>query len=96
MEFNLNRESHKIHNKKVNEQIEGISKWIESVGGKDSKEAVNFIYKYLSHLNNNTKKSMYEHLLDITNTRFVEINKQNDLMLLLNDLLKLIQQIKTL
>jgi len=96
MEFNFKRESHKAHSKKIDDQIDGIVKWIDSVGGKNSKEAVYFINKYLSHLNETTKKSMNEHLIDLTNTRFLDINQKDDLMKLLNDIAKLIRETKTL
>ena len=94
--LNLSRETHKAHSKKIDDQIDGIGKWIDSVGGQNSKEAVDFVYKYIEHLNDQTKKSMYEHILDQSNTRFVEINKQNDLMILLNNLVKLIKEVTTL
>ena len=69
-----------------------------SVNGTDanSKDTTAFIYKYMSHLNSNTKKSLFEHLLDITNTRLIDVTKQNDLMVLLNDLQKLIHETKSL
>ena len=94
--INPNRESHKIYQKKISDQIDGISKWIQSVGGNNEDKALAFIDQYLSHLNNNTKKSMFEHILDITGTRLLDVNKQNDLMILINELCKLKQQVKFL
>ena len=80
LNLNLERETHKFHNKKIDEQIDGFVSWIKSVNGADAdtKDATDFIYKYLSHLNSNTKKSFFEHLLDITNTRLIDVNKQNE------------------
>ena len=60
--------------------------------GHDVEEAVEFIEKYLNNLNENTKKSMYEHLLTITRTDLIEVNKKNDLMFLINELTKLLKQ----
>ena len=98
MNINLERETHKVHNKKIDEQIDGFVSWIKAVKGPDTdtKEATNFIYKYMSHLNNNTKKSFYEHIQDITNTRLVEHNQLNGLMLLIDGLYNLIQELKTI
>jgi len=74
-------------------QIDGhvstIGKWIHDVNGHNSDVAIGFIFKYLHHLNDNTKKSMYEHILNITETSLIDINKKNDLMLLVNELVKL-------
>ena len=98
MNLNLERETHKVHNKKIDEQIDSFVTWIKAVNGPDAdtQEAIDFIYKYLFHLNLNTKKSFFEYLLDITNTRLIDVNKQNDLMLLIEGLYKLLQELKTL
>jgi len=92
--LNLNRETHKVHHKKLTDQLDGISKWIQSVGGSNESEALTFLDKYLVHLNDNTKKSMFEHILDLTGTRLQDVNKQNDLIKLIDELCRLKQQIK--
>ena len=88
MKLNLERESHKVHNKKFDGQVDSFVSWIKAVNGSntDTQQATDFIYKYLSRLNLNTKKSSSEHILDITNTNNIEINKRNDLMLLIEEL----------
>ena len=58
--------------------------------GQNHDDALGFIFKYLHHLNDNTKKSMYEHILNITDRQLLDINKKNDLMLLINELVKLL------
>jgi len=78
-----------IKQKQIEEHINTIGKWINDVNGQNHDDALGFIYKYLHHLNDNTKKSMYEHLLNITETDLIEINKKNDLILLINELVKL-------
>ena len=94
--LNLTRETHKVHHKKLTDQLDGISKWIQSVGGSNEAEALPFLNKYLAHLNDNTKCSMFEHILDLTDTRLQDVNKQNDLIKLIDELYKLKQQIKFL
>ena len=84
-----NRASSTIFKNKIEDQIESINIWISSVNGKDSDKAIDFIKKYHHHLNDNTKKSMYEHITDITDTKIIDINKLNDLMKLIDSLLKL-------
>ena len=98
MKLNFERESHKVHSKKIDDQIEGFVLWIKAVNGEDyeTKEAIDFINKYILNLNVNTKKSFYEHFQDITNTRLIEPNKQNGLMLLIDGLCRLLQEVKTL
>ena len=98
MNINLERESHKAHNRKIDEQMNSFESWIKAVKSQDAdtKDAIDFIYKYSPHLNSNTKKSFFEHLLDITNTRLIDVNKQNDLMLLIEGLYKLLQELRTL
>ena len=75
--------------KQINEHVNTIGKWINDVNGQNHDDALEFIYKYIHHVNDNTKKSMYEHLLNITETSLIDINKKNDLMLLINELVKL-------
>ena len=94
--LNLNRETHKVHHKKIIEHLDVISKWIQCVGGSNEDKALEFVEKYLHHLSDNTKKSMFEYIFDLTGTRLIDINKQNDLMLLINELCALKQQIKYL
>ena len=47
----------------IDEHVNTIGKWIHDVNGHNSDAAIEFIFKYLHHLNDNTKKSLYEHLL---------------------------------
>ena len=68
-----------------------IGKWIHDVNGQNHNDALDFIFKYLHHLNDNTKKSMYEHILNNTETQLIDMKeKKNDLMLLINELVKLL------
>ena len=66
----MSRESHKVFQEKINEHIKEIGNWINVVEGKNIEEAIGFIHKYFHHLNDITKKSMYEHLLDKTEKNF--------------------------
>ena len=77
--------------KKIDEQIDSIIKWINDVNGHNPDEAKSFIKKHLFNLNESTKKSMYENLLDITDTKLIEINKKNDLMMQINELTRLLR-----
>ena len=77
-----------IKQKQIDEHINTIGKWINEVNGQNHDDALEFIYKYIHHLNDNTKGSMY-HLLNITETDLIEINKKNDLILI-NELVKLV------
>ena len=77
-----------IKQKQIDEHINTIGKWINDVEGQNHDDALEFI-KYMHHLNDNTKKSMYDHLLNITDRQLLDINKKNDLMLLINELVKL-------
>ena len=79
-----------LKRKEIEEHISTIGKWIHDVEGENQEDALGFISKYLNHLNDNTKKSMYEHILNITQTQLIDINKKNDLMLLINELVKLL------
>ena len=79
-----------IKQKQIDEHINTIGKWINEVNGQNHDDALEFIYKYIHHLNDNTKGSMYHHLLNITETDLIEINKKNDLILLINELVKLV------
>ena len=81
-----------IKQKQIDEHLNTIGKWIHDVNGHNSDVATEFMFKYLHHLNDNTKKSMYEHLLNITETELIDINKKNDLMLLINELVKQIKK----
>ena len=74
--------------KQIEDHVNTIGKWIHDVNGHNSDEATEFMFKYLHHLNGNTKKSMHEHLLNITETELIDINKKNDLTLLINELVK--------
>ena len=65
-----------VKQKQIDEHVNAIGKWINDVNGHNSDVALEFIYKYIHHLNDNTKKSMYEHLLDITETSLIDINKK--------------------
>ena len=49
MNFNFERESHKVHNKKIDEQIDSFVTWIKAVNGPDAytQEAIDFINIYL-------------------------------------------------
>ena len=90
--INTNTFTQIIKQKQIDEHVNTIGKWIidVNVNGQNHDEALGFIYKYLHHLNDNTKKSMYEHLLNITETSLIDNNKKNDLMLLINELVRLI------
>ena len=79
-----------IKQKQIEDHVNTIGKWIHDVEGQNYDDAVGFISKYLHHLNDNTKKSMYEHILTITDTQLLDINKKNDLMLLINEIVKLL------
>ena len=79
-----------IKQKQIEDHVNTIGKWIHTVDGQNHDDALGFIFKYLHHLNDNTKKSMYEHILNITDTRPLDINKKNDLMLLIEELVKLL------
>ena len=79
-----------IKQKQIEDHVNTIGKWIHDVDGQNHDDALGFIFKYLHHLNDNTKKSMYEHILNITDRQLLNINKKNDLMLLINELVKLL------
>ena len=80
-----------LKRKEIEEQIGIIGKWIHDVEGGNQEDALGFISKYLHHLNGgSTKKSMYEHILNITQTQLIDINKKNDLMILINELVRLL------
>ena len=78
-----------VKQKEIEDHVNTIGKWIREVEGQNHDDVLAFIFKYLHHLNNNTKKSMYEHILNITDRELLEINKKNDLMLLIDELVKL-------
>ena len=44
MNLNLERETHKVHNKKIEEQIDSFVTWIKAVKGPDTdtQEAIDF------------------------------------------------------
>ena len=94
--MNPERETHKAHNKKVDKKIDDFKSWFESVHGTNVDEAVEFIYTYMYNLNDLTKKSFFENLLDKTETRLLDINKQNDLTILVEELYKLLQEFRTI
>ena len=79
-----------IKQKQIEDHVNTIGKWIHDVDGQNHDDALGFIFKYLHHLNDNTKKSMYKHILNITGTELLDINKKNDLMLLFEELVKLL------
>jgi len=79
-----------IKQKQIEDHVNIIGKWIHDVNGQNHDDALGFIFKYLHHLNDNTKKSMYKHILNITETQLIDMNKKNDLMLLINELVKLL------
>ena len=54
-----------IKQKEIEDYVNTIGKWIHDVDGQNHGDALGFIFKYLHHLNHNTKKSMYEHILNI-------------------------------
>ena len=84
--FNLDRESHLVHYKKVSDKLDEIKTWISSNAGINTSETIQYIKDNLPNLNDKTKKSLYEYVLDNTNTRIIEVNKLNDFMILLNEL----------
>ena len=65
-----------IKQKQIDEHINTIGKWINEVHGQNHDDALEFIYKYIHHLNDNTKKSMYDHLLNITDRQLLDIKKK--------------------
>ena len=65
-----------IKQKQIEDHVNTIGKWINDVNGHNHDDALEFIYKHLHHLNDNTKKSMYKHLLNITETDLIEIKKK--------------------
>ena len=67
-----------IKQKQIEDHVNPIGKWIHDVNGQNHDDALGFISKYLHHLNDNTKKSMYEHILNITETQLIDMNKKND------------------
>ena len=79
-----------IKQKQIEDHVNTIGKWIREVEGQNHDDALGFIFKYLHHLNENTKKSMYKHILNITGTDLLDINKKNDLALLFEELVKLL------
>ena len=80
------RESYKSIQKDIDNAIEAIADWISQLG-KDPTKAIEFIKKYNHHLNDKTKKSMFEHITDITDTKLLEVNKLSDLTLLIEKLI---------
>ena len=94
--FNPKRESHKEHSKKIHKIFDDIAKWIETVEGKNPDTALDFLERYLFALNQNTLKSMFDEVLSITKTEFIEVNKREDLHKLLRDLCIKKQEIKSL
>ena len=52
-----------IKQKQIEDHVNSIGKWIHDVDGQNHDDSLGFILKYLHHLNDNTKKSMYEHIL---------------------------------
>ena len=81
-------ESNIVLQNQIDEQFRKIVTWIDKEG-QNAEEAIGFIRRYFDHLNENTQKSMYEYLLDITKTRILSLDKQNELMLLLIELRKI-------
>ena len=81
-----NRESYKPLQKQLDDAIEGIADWIKELG-KDPTKAIEFIKTYLSNLNERTKKSMFNYITDITDTKLLEVNKLSDLTLLIEKLI---------
>ena len=47
-------------------------------------------------VNENTKRSMFEHITDITDTKLREINKLNDLIKIINELQIIKKEIQTI
>ena len=58
--------------KQIDGHVNTIGKWINDVNGHNSDDALEFIFKYLHHLNDNIKKSIFEHLLNITETQLID------------------------
>ena len=85
--INTNTYTSLFKQNQINDHVNTIGKWIHDVNGHNSDEAIEFIFKYLHHLNDNTKKSM---MSSITETELIDINKKNDLMLLVNELTRII------
>ena len=65
-----------IKQKQIEDHVNTIGKWIHDVNGQNYDDALDFIFKYLHHLNDNPKKSMYEHILNITETQLIDMNKK--------------------
>ena len=85
----MNRESYKIFQKKFDNCLDAIDKWINSVDGKNPEKVINFVKSSFQYLNDKTKKFMYDHITDISDTKLREVNKLNDLMKLINELLEI-------
>ncbi len=66
--FNLERESHKAHQKTIEEHITKIKAWTMA-NASNANEVEDFIKKYLHHLTNETKQSMFTHILNIADAR---------------------------
>ena len=73
---NYNTVSSLLKQKQIDEQVKAIGKWVNDVQGHDVEEVIEFIKKNLYNLNDNTKKSIYEHILTISKTDLIEINKK--------------------
>ena len=71
-----NDNTYSIKQKEIKDHVNTIGKWIYDVNGQNQEDALGFISKYLHHLNENTKKSMYEHILNITETQLIDIKKK--------------------
>ena len=65
-----------IKQKQIEDHVNTIGKWIHVAEGQNHDDALGFIFKYLHHLNDNTKRSMYEYILKITDTELIEMNKK--------------------
>jgi hypothetical protein len=87
--LNLKRQSHIVLQKKFHAIFDKIATWIDSVGGQDKAETIEWGKKYLHHLNDLTKKSYFNQLLTLSKTNLVELGEIDKLRVLVDELYNL-------
>jgi len=95
MNLKLERESHKAHYKKIQESLGGFGQWVLAANNNSEKANV-FVETYYVNLNNQTKASFYENILDMTDMKLAEARKKDDLMKMIEELAKLVSDVKRL
>jgi hypothetical protein len=91
--LNPKRESHNVHQKIFDDKLIEINQWVNT-HGHNPDEADTFIRKYFDHLNDNTWKSMYDILLNITESKLLPSDNQNELSNLVSQLLQIKKNMK--